>query len=83
MSLKKYKNESDADFLKRRAEARSVGNMRKQSALCSNAEEIVIVGPHGVAHIALPKLRVVRTYPDTTGSDGKWGGTFKIEVEFV
>lgn len=67
----------------RAIEARSVGKMRQASALVASAEEIVIVGPRGRAHPDLPRLRVVRTYPDTTNAEGNWAPCFKIEVEVL
>jgi hypothetical protein len=52
--------------------------MRQQSALVEATREIVVVTRDKRTHELLGgrKLKVLRTYPDTTD-----GGVFKIEVE--
>jgi hypothetical protein len=58
-----------------------VGNMRFQAAYCDGKTPVILVSDDPEVKALLRGLKVVRSYPDTTDSDGAWNSSFKIQVE--
>lgn len=59
----------------------SVGELCTQSALCSADRRVIVVAPGDEElSLLLKTMRAVCCYPDTTDENGKWNGTFKIEL---
>lgn len=61
----------------------TVGDLRKQTALSSAKERVILVAKDHAVNIVLHRYRVVGCYPDTTDERGNFNGTFKIEVEEI
>lgn len=59
----------------------TVGELRRQSALCDAKTEIEIVVPDYNDERKLPKLKVISCYPDTKSRTGQFQSVFKIAVE--